>query len=122
MIGGNLMKFGEVQKYWTDTNHAFGIIPVGISEIVWKKLPPDLQKVVADAAVAAVKAEREEMPKYEQKAIDELRAVGVKITFLSDAERKRFAESLKPIYAKFAPQIGVDFMDQAFGHLGKSWK
>jgi len=122
MVAGTMMKFGEVQKFWTDTNHAFGIIPIGISEIVWKKLPPDLQKVVADAAVAAVKEEREVMPKFEDKAIVDLRAMGVKVTLLGDQERQRFVDSAKPIYAKYSAQIGADFMDQAFGVLGKTWK
>jgi len=122
MVAGNLMKFGEVQKFWTDTNHALNFAPIGISEIVWKKLPPDLQKVVADAAVEATNAGRKAISEYEAKAIKDLQAAGVKVTLLSDKERERFVASAKPVYAKFAPQIGVDFMNQAFALLGRNWK
>jgi len=122
MMGGALMKFGEVQKFWTDTNHAFAFVPVGISEITWKKLPPDLQKVVADAAIDAANVERKSISEYEAKAIKDLKAAGVKVTSLNDKERERFVASAKPIYAKFASQIGIDFMNQAFALLGRNWK
>lgn len=122
MINMFYMNIADVQKYYTDTNHNYSCIPVAINENLWKRLPPDLQSVVARAATEAVKEERESVVKLEKAAIESLEKAGMKVTILSPAERLKFVESAKPTWQKYSKQFGEDYMDWAFALTGKSWR
>ena len=48
-------RFFEVQKYLAMTGHFYSPAVLLISEMTWKTLTPEQQKIVADAAIAAAK-------------------------------------------------------------------
>lgn len=117
-----MMNLHQVQKFWTLDDHLFFSIPVMISEKTWNRLPPDLQKVVQEAAMEAALEQRKALVDMEAVMIDFARKNGVKVTQLTPQEKKVFADSAKPIYAKFASEIGTDIMDLFFSSMGKTWK
>lgn len=51
-----------------------------ISLDLWKKLSPEDQKIIQEAATASVATERESWNKYEQKSMEKIKAAGVTIT------------------------------------------
>jgi len=117
-----MMNFQQVTKYWTLDRHLFFTIPVMISEITWKKLPADLQKIVQDAAVEAAREQRATIANSENDMIAFAEKNGVKVTRLTPAELKVFQDTAKPIYPKFAKEIGEDMYDILFGSQGINWR
>jgi tripartite ATP-independent transporter DctP family solute receptor len=122
MINATLLKFYEVQKYWTDTNHVYSSIPIAINESKWQQLPADLQQALLQAAQRQAKAEREALVTQEAAAIESIKSNGGEVVLLTDQERARFVESAKPIWQKYADKVGTDFMDQTFVALGRNWR
>ena len=117
-----MMNLHQVQKFWTLDDHLYFTIPVMISEKTWNKLPPDLQKIVQEAAVEASLEQRKAMEEAEVEMIEFAEKNGVKVTKLTPNEKKAFEDSARYIYPKFASEIGVDIMDLFFSSMGKSWK
>lgn len=117
-----MMNFHQVQKFWTLDDHLYFCIPVMISEKTWNKLPPDLQKVVQDAAMEAALEQRKALADAETGMIEFAQKNGVKVTWLTPQEKKVFVDSARFVYAKFASEIGEDVMDLLFSSMGKTWK
>lgn len=120
MSNGYLVKFHEVQKYWTDTNHQINVMPIGISEKTWQKLPPDLQAVVAEAAVNAGKAGRQASIDFEKAVIPTLEAAGIKVTLLTDDQRTTFIKSAEPIVKKYGAKIDPELWSAVMKFLGRN--
>lgn len=122
MIAAFMANLHEVQKFYTDTNHAFSCLPVVISEITWQKLPQDIRDIVVEATEEAIREERIAVAEYDKEVVQKLQDVGVKVTLLTPEERAAFEATAKPIWQKYASQLGEDFMDEAFGVVGKEWR
>ena len=41
---------------------------------------------------------------YQQKAMDKAKAAGIQIIQVSDAEKKKFQEAVKPVWDKYGPK------------------
>lgn len=117
-----LIKFYEVQKYFTDTNHVYSSIPIAINEAKWQQLPADLQEALLAAAAQQVTAERAALVDIEASAIETIKGAGGQVDILEDTERARFIDSAKPIWQKYAETIGTEFMDQTFQSFGRDWR
>ena len=63
--------------------------------------------------------ERTIMRDYDRKALDEVKARGMQVTTLSDAERARMAEKLKPVTDKFVTQFGAASAQELMAELGR---
>lgn len=117
-----LIKFHEVQKYFTDTNHVYSSIPIAINEAKWQELPADLQEALLEAAQRQAKAERDALINAEADAIGIIEEAGGRVDLLTDAQRAEFIESARPIWQKYAETVGEDFLDQTFEALGRDWR
>ena len=122
IVSVKMMNLHQVQKFWTLDDHLYFCIPVMISEKTWSKLPPDLQKVVQEAAVESSLEQRKVVAEAMPMMIEFAEQNGVKVTRLTPNEKKAFEDSARPIYPKFASEIGVDVMDLFFSSMGKTWK
>jgi len=120
MIAADMMNFQEVQKYWTDTNHLFSVVPIAISEKTWQQLPLDLQEVVATAAVNAAKAGIQSALDAEKDVVQKFEAAGVKVTILTDEQRATFVKSAEPIVEKYGAQIDPELWSAAMEFLGRN--
>ncbi|HPL54135.1 MAG TPA: TRAP transporter substrate-binding protein DctP [Bacillota bacterium] len=104
------MKFHEVQKYLTVTNHA--IMPgfICINQGYFDKLPADIQKTVLDAIEKTQRWFVDEKidPKMQGEKLEKIRNSGTGIEFLEldPTERVRFEEAAKGV---------VDFYIQEYG-------
>jgi tripartite ATP-independent transporter DctP family solute receptor len=96
-------KLYEVQKYAIVINYLNDPICVTLSDDFYRKLPPDLQKLVQDAARAAAKAERADVIRRDDQALETLRSKGVTIITPNLAP---FRDAVKPVYQSYIAEHG----------------
>lgn len=107
-------KFFEVQPYITESNHGVLDYLVVTSTEFWTGLPDDIRtelKKSLDEAIAygnQIAAQKAETDK--QAIIDSGRSEVVELT---DGQRQQWVEAMKPVWNKFAKDIGQDLIDSA---------
>jgi TRAP-type transport system periplasmic protein len=112
-------KFDEVQKYLSTTNHTYNPLIVLASKKFWDKLTADEQKLLLDAAEEVKPYQRKVSRDMNVAALDKLKASGMTVTEVSDAERARMAEKLKPVIAKFAKETDEALVQDINAQLEK---
>ncbi len=105
------MKFYEVQKYMSITNHAYLSYVLTFSTSFLDSLPDDLRQIVLDCGKSCVDYHREQMKKLSQQYYDNIAASDIQIYTLTDEEKKEFREASQPIYKKYRDTIGGDLLD-----------
>ena len=100
-------KFYEVNKHAVMSAHVYSAWTLIMSKKFWDKLTPDEQGLIKAAVAEATTYERTIMRDYDRKALEEVKAKGMQVTTLSDAERARMADKLKPVTEKFVTQFGA---------------
>ena len=91
-------KFYEVAPYYVLDGHTFSPSVVLMSEIVWKKLSDENKNILMKAGQLTEEFNRQAIEAADQKAYDNLKAEGVRITTLSDPEK--WAACMESVYAK----------------------
>ena len=87
------------------TDHNYSSIFIIFSEKSWKKLSPEQQKIVQDAAREAGKYQREEQRRQAKAAVDNLAKKGMTVTEVNKEEMKAaVADFLKEQKAAY-PEI-----------------
>ena len=107
-------KFNEVQKYMSLTNHQLFIQVLSISEKTWKKLSPEHQKILMEAAKEAQAYEREIAAKEENELVKTLKDKGMTINEVKDIAP--FAEAAKPLREIYIKKLGKEAQDM-FGKI-----
>lgn len=98
-------KFYEQQKYVSKTDHVYSSVPVYFSKARWDKLPPDVQKLVADAVYETRIWQRQRGRDQQKEYIAE---ISKKSTFyaLTDEEKAVFQKSAEPAFAWAKKEYG----------------
>ena len=107
-----MMKFTEVNKFATLTNHILTECPVVVGKRFWNSLKPEQQKLFREAALVQIKVNREENAKNRTKAMEKVKAQGVDVVILTDAEKAAFKEAVQPVLDKYRGVYGADFCGQ----------
>ena len=107
-------KFHEVQPYITESNHGLLDYMVVTSAEFWKGLDADVRTEVKKALDEAIAygndiSERKAM-EDRQAIIDSGRSEVIQIT---DAERAKWVEAMKPVWKQFEDEIGADLIEAA---------
>jgi tripartite ATP-independent transporter DctP family solute receptor len=88
-----------------------------VNKDVWKSWTPEDQKAVREAAVQAanenIAAARKGLVPPDDSGIKEVEALGVNVVRLTDAEKAEFRKATKPVYDKWAKQIGPELVKKA---------
>jgi len=88
-----------------------------VNKDVWKSWKPEDQKVVREAAAQAAKenivAARKGLIPPDDSGIKEVEALGVNVIRLTDAEKADFRKATRPVYDKWAKQIGPELVKKA---------
>ena len=87
------MKFYEVQKNCTISNHAYLAYALLFSKSFWDTLPEDIQKIIDDAATEAVQEERQMTIDREAGYIETIKASGCEVNELTDRSTDRGYET-----------------------------
>lgn len=96
-------KFYEVQDYIALTNHILNDANYIVSEITWKKLPEDLQKILKDGVKKAADLHTSLFQKDEKDLLEFFETNGLKITKPST---KEFREKMQPVYDEYLKENG----------------
>ncbi|NUK30157.1 TRAP transporter substrate-binding protein [Parageobacillus sp. VR-IP] len=115
-------KYYEVQDYLSLTKHVYTPFVFLVSKKFWDSLSPEEQKILQDAAVEAGKYQRELSRQEDKKALEELKKTGIKINEVSDGERKKMEEAIKPVIDKYAKEFGEDLVNEMYSELKKMRK
>ncbi len=103
-------KLYEVQKYLSLTGHVYSPAPVLMSKKTWDRMPPDVQKILLDAAMEVAKVQRQLNRGQEEKQLGELRAKGM--TIIEHPDRAAFREAMKPVFEQFQGQFGTGLVQR----------
>jgi tripartite ATP-independent transporter DctP family solute receptor len=105
--GVEQMKFYEVAPNLMLTRHAISIRPICFSGKTLRKLPADLQAVIRKAAAEAGNWERQLESSSDTEILDKLEKAG-KLKQIKFDERDKLRESMAPVLAAYAKEIGAD--------------
>lgn len=119
-IGFKAMKFNEAnQKYLTEVHYTYQLQPLVMSERVYKKTKPELQKIFVDGGMFAQEAVLKYQKEYAQAAKDALIAGGLVVDMLEDEEawKKAAYDKVWPEMADFVG--GKDAINDYLKAMGK---
>lgn len=113
-----LMKFTEVNKYVTLTQHSVTECVIVVSVDYWESLSESDRQIFKEAAKVGIDINRKvnaelhlKLPKSEI-SIDEFASQnGIEIIRLSDEERARFREAMQPVWDDYRKKLGEDLFD-----------
>ena len=105
------------QKFVTLWDYVADPLIFVVNRDVWNSWTPADREIVRATAVEAGKQEiaiaRKGLSGSDMSMVKEVEALGVKVTQLSEAEKQAFEKAVKPVYDKWAKQIGMDLVKRA---------
>ena len=105
------------QKFVTMWDYVADPLIFVVNRDVWNTFTPADREIVRAAAVEAGRQEiviaRKGLTRGDMSMVKDVEALGVKVAQLSDAEKQAFEKAVKPVYDKWAKQIGVDLVKRA---------
>jgi tripartite ATP-independent transporter DctP family solute receptor len=112
-------KFFEVQKHLVLSRHMYSAWVLLMSKKTWDGLSPQEQKIVQEAAREATLFERKAIRAFSEKALDELKKVGMQVSVLPPAEQAKLRAKLQPVLAKYSKEFGEDSTAEMMAELTK---
>jgi tripartite ATP-independent transporter DctP family solute receptor len=97
------MKHIEVAKYFTKTQHLFGVDPLFASAKWFNAQPENIQKIFNDVARETVEYERKNWLEAENKDYARATSAG---TLINEADILAFQHKVKPIWAQYKGDLG----------------
>lgn len=104
------MRFHEVQRHLTLSDHGYLAYAFTASRKTFEALPPEDRTLIEAVARELTAWERDETARREQKLLEIIRAAGVTIHTLDPEARAAFRAAMAPIADKFAFEIGHDLL------------
>ncbi|MBS1210450.1 MAG: C4-dicarboxylate transporter substrate-binding protein [Proteobacteria bacterium] len=115
-------KMQEVQKYISLTNHVYTPVALVASKKFWDTLSPADREGVKKAAVEAGLLQRTLLDEGDKDVLQKFAAAGVKVDSLSPVELAKIQDKVKPVVAKFTPQIGEEFVKGFYAEIDAARK
>ena len=112
-------KFYEVQKYITETNHAYTPFLFLFSKPIFDSYTPEEQTALRECAVVGRDEERKVIRDLNQKSLEKIKAAGLEVNSLSPEEQARIREKSMVVYEKHKAEIGADVVDAVLADLKK---
>lgn len=109
----------EAQKFLSITRHTYNPLVVVGSKKSWDKLSPDERKILIDAADEAKPYQRKFSRDAEAKALDTIKAAGLKVNELAPAEIERMRQKVQPVSDKFAKEAGEGMANDMRDQIAK---
>lgn len=114
------MKFNEVQKHVTNVRYLFSLEPLIVSESVFKRQSPEVQKAILEAGAEASEHSYQWLLETEDKIRKDLTAKGMQISDAADGEKEFIARASTTVWPKFYKSIGgKDKLDKVLKTLGR---
>ncbi|NOZ19931.1 MAG: DctP family TRAP transporter solute-binding subunit [Planctomycetes bacterium] len=104
-------KLYEVQNHITVWNYSYDPIILCFNKAKWESYPPDLQKIMKDAAAEAMNHERQLVRQADKDLLPKLEEKGMQAVVLSPEQLKPFKDASKKIYNDYRKRIGGERLD-----------
>lgn len=105
------MKFYEPARYFSLTSHVVAVKIALANPAFLKKVPADLRPVFDQVTLETRDWQRKRYAEKQAKDIEWMKANKVNVNEVKDLAA--FQAKVKPLWAKYAPKIGQDLIDQA---------
>lgn len=109
------MKFYEVQKYISKTNHVYSPWPVMINPDVYNRFSDDEKVIFAEAMKKATAYQRDLAQKADENAIANM--PNVTITELTPEELAQFSSRMGPIHELVKKKVGAKIVDDILAEV-----
>ncbi len=97
----------QVAKFYTIDEHLIVPEMLVMSKKIFDSMSKGDQALVVKYAKEAQQEERKLWNDYEAKAMEKAKAAGIQIVHVSDAEKKKFQEAVKPVWDKYGPKYAA---------------
>ena len=105
-IGFRANKFQEAnQKYLTEVHYTYQLQPLVMSERVYRKMKPEMQKLCVDAGMYAQNEVLKYQKEYGEKAKKNLIAAGLQVDVLEDEDQWKKA-AMEKVWPEMADFVG----------------
>lgn len=98
-------KFYEVSSFFTLDEHTYNTLVVLFSDISWKKRSPQLQTILTESWVEAVKEAKDKIVKTDEEYLVKIAEQGVEVIRLQD--RPKWEDAMKPLYDKYGTGLAT---------------
>ncbi|MEO1948955.1 MULTISPECIES: TRAP transporter substrate-binding protein [Thioclava] len=105
-------KFYEVQKYISETKHAYTPFLFLFSKPIFDTFDPDEQDALRTCAVKGGSVERNVIQDLNKKSLEKMEKAGIKFNKVSPEELARMREKSQVVYDKHRDEIGGDVIDR----------
>lgn len=106
-----LMRFYEVQKYLTLSDHGFIAYVFMFNKPFLDKQPANIRAILVDSAREAGRFQREIIVKSEAEHLETFRKAGIEISRLTPEQRARFEQASRPVYDWYTQKYGSETLD-----------
>jgi tripartite ATP-independent transporter DctP family solute receptor len=113
-----LMKFTEVTKHVTRTQHCLTECIIIVNPDYWKALSADEQKIFREAAALCIKTNRDvnaalkqKLPKLDISVDEYCKKNGITVIDLTPEEREVFRKAMVPVWDKYRKEMGDEIFD-----------
>ena len=106
------MRFFEVQKFLTLSNHGFIAYVFMINKPFLDRLPADQRDILLKAAREATLFQRDLLQKAEEAHLETFRKAGIQISTLTPEQRAEFEKASAPVYDWYAKNFGTAMLDR----------
>lgn len=113
-------KMQEVQKFISVTNHVYTPVAMVASKKFWDGLTPADKAGIQKAATEAGLLQRKLLDDGDADVVGKFKTAGVTVSAMPPAELARIQDRVKPVVAKFAPQIGEEFVKEFMAEIDKA--
>ena len=111
------MRFFEVQKHLTLSEHGFIAYVFMINKPFLDKLPADQREVLVNTAREASKYQRELIQKAEAAHLETFKKAGLEIITLTPEQRGEFEKASRPVYDWYTAKFGTETLDLIRKHV-----
>ncbi|MFP5078341.1 TRAP transporter substrate-binding protein [Rhizobium sp. YIM 134829] len=112
-------KFYEVQKYVTETKHAYTPFLFLFSKAIFDTYSPEEQAALRECAIVGRDVERKVIRELNAKSLEKIKAAGIEANVLSPEEQARIREKSLVVYEKHKAEIGADVVDGVLAKLSE---
>lgn len=113
------MKFHEVAKHLTLTNHIYNAQALIMSKKTSDKLSEDERRIIREAAAEMAPYQRKASRDLSAKALDQIKQEGVEVVELPPEEIAKLREKAQPVVDRYTQEIGADFVNEVYAEVEK---
>ncbi|MDR3592099.1 MAG: TRAP transporter substrate-binding protein [Negativicutes bacterium] len=112
-------KLYEVSKYMAKTHHIMASSLVMVNEKKWQSLPPDVQKIISEAAANAQKANFDKQALAEEQDLKLFKEKGMGISEFSPEDRQKLVSAVQSVWQEVPEKLKAEDLMQQIIQAGK---